>query len=130
MLKREGDYRATSSGGGGRSGSPAPRVPAAVFDVGCGSGAFQLSARQFLMEAEMTRTSGKVAADLGSLLGMITGRKPATGRRCWPGPRELPDVRRGQAKVRRGCWPDPRDLPRDDISPEEAIKKIARGRQI
>ena len=69
----------------------------------------------------MAWISGKAAADLGSLLGLATGKTAGTRRGCWPGENEAAD--------RRGCWPDPRDLPAGDIRPEDAIRKIARGRR-
>ncbi len=77
------------------------------------------------LEAEMAWTGGK-AADLRALLSVATGRKPATGRGCWPGEDDRPDARPGGVKERR-CWPDASDLPRGDISPADAIRKIARG---
>jgi hypothetical protein len=66
--------------------------------------------------------SGKAAADLGSLLGLATGERPAGSRRCWPGEGDR------AAKKRRGCWPDPSDLPSGDVRPAEAIGDIIRGR--
>lgn len=73
------------------------------------------------VEAEVAWISGKVAADLGSLLGLATGERKATSRRCWPGEGD-------RSKKRRGCWPDPSDLPGGDVRPAEAIGDIIRGR--
>ncbi len=75
----------------------------------------------------MAWTSGKVPADLGSLLGLAAGR-PTGGRGCWPGEDDRSDARPGDAKDRRGCWPDPSDLPSGDLHPADAIRKIFRGR--
>lgn len=68
----------------------------------------------------MAWTSGKAAADLGSLLALVTGERGAPRRGCWPGKDEAKDLRR--------CWPDPSDLPAGDIRPEDAMRKIMRGR--
>lgn len=73
---------------------------------------------QRYLEAEVTRTGGKPAADLGSLLGLVTGRKAEPPRGCWPA--------EGETKHRRGCWPNASDLPSDDVRPEDAIRKIMR----
>jgi hypothetical protein len=63
------------------------------------------------------------------LLDVAAGHKPVTRRRCWPGENDRPDARPGGGHERR-CWPDASDLPRGEITPREAIKKIARGRWI
>lgn len=76
----------------------------------------------------MAWTSGKAAADLGSLLELATGGRAATRRGCWPGEGDRSDTRPGDAKKRRGCWPDASDLPSGSVRPAEAIDKIIRGR--
>jgi hypothetical protein len=72
--------------------------------------------------------SGKAAADLGSLLGLATGKRAATRRGCWPGEGDRSDARPGDATDRRGCWPDASDLPSGEVRPSDAIGKIMRGR--
>ena len=76
----------------------------------------------------MAWTSGKAATDLGSLLGLATGRRAAASRGCWPGEGDQSGTRPGDAEDRRGCWPDASDLPSGDIRPADAIRKIIRGR--
>lgn len=80
------------------------------------------------VEAEVAWTSGKAAADFGSLLGLATGKRAATRRRCWPGEGDRSDTRPGDAKNRRRCWPEASDLPSGNVPPAEAIDKIMRGR--
>jgi hypothetical protein len=82
------------------------------------------------MEAEVAWTSGKAAADLGSLLGLATGRPGRARRGCWPGEGDKSDNRPGDAKERRGCWPDASDLPTGEIRPADAIREIMRGRRV
>ena len=67
----------------------------------------------------MAWISGKAAADLRALLGVATGRRPESGRRCWPGEGDRPELRR--------CWPDASDAPQGEPSPADVIRKIARG---
>jgi hypothetical protein len=67
----------------------------------------------------MAKERGGQAAGLGSLLGLGIARDSSGNDGCWP---KLPD---GSG---RGCWPDPDDLRKDEPSPAEVIRKLARRR--